>query len=77
MASWEKEDGWETVGDINVVTLRWLIVIPFTIIIIILKEGGYLLCDWAKRRRKDDFPSKNVLVDWEGSLQEIWWAAPY
>ena len=52
---------------------NWLIILSTCL----EKAGWHLLCDRGRRRRKDDFPSKNVLVGWEQSLQEIWWTAAY
>ena len=36
VASWEKEEFWETVGDVKIVTLRWIVILTTNIILTLL-----------------------------------------
>ena len=85
VASWENEGGWETSGEVNLVTLRCK-KLPFlhhhhwhhhhhrqkSHCYHVTQEGGHLLIHRSKRRRKDDLPSSNELVRGQRPLQKVW-----
>ena len=71
IATWEKEDSWETSGEVSMVTLRFYfssLKIFSIIIMYYIQEGGHLLSHRSRRRGKDDFPFANFLVDWDGAV---------